>query len=94
MEGGVDRPRARDLGISIGRMTPGPRNAISDVEGVRVGHATIVRGEGPLVVGEGPVRTGVTVVLPHGGDVWTQPVFAGWTARRKAERNGAARSSA
>ncbi|HEY3523997.1 MAG TPA: P1 family peptidase [Candidatus Limnocylindrales bacterium] len=73
----MDRPRARDLGISIGRMTPGPRNAISDVEGVRVGHATIVRGEGPLVVGEGPVRTGVTVVLPHGGDVWTQPVFAG-----------------
>ncbi|HEU4672381.1 MAG TPA: P1 family peptidase, partial [Candidatus Limnocylindrales bacterium] len=73
----MDRPRASDLGITIGRMTPGPRNAISDVAGVRVGHATIVRGDGPLVVGEGPVRTGVTVVLPHDGDVWTQPVFAG-----------------
>ncbi len=73
----MDRRRARDLGIAIGRLPPGPRNAISDVEGVRVGHATIVRGEGPLVVGEGPVRTGVTVVLPHDGDVWSEPVFAG-----------------
>jgi D-aminopeptidase len=76
-EGDVEPPRARDLGIAIGRMAPGPRNAISDVAGVRVGHATIVRGDGPLVVGEGPVRTGVTIVLPHDGDVWTQPLFAG-----------------
>jgi D-aminopeptidase len=52
-------------------------NAITDVAGVRVGHATIVRGEGPLHVGEGPVRTGVTVVVPHAGDVLTQPVYAG-----------------
>jgi D-aminopeptidase len=69
--------RARDLGIVLGRFEPGPDDAITDVEGVRVGHATLVRGEGPLVVGEGPVRTGVTVVLPHGGDVWTEPVYAG-----------------
>jgi D-aminopeptidase len=69
--------RARDLGIVIGRGLPGPRNAITDVRGVRVGHATIVRGDGPLVVGEGPVRTGVTMVVPHDGDVFTEPVYAG-----------------
>jgi D-aminopeptidase len=71
-----DRPRARDLGIVIGEMTPGPFNAITDVPGVRVGHATIIDGDGPLVVGRGPIRTGVTVVLPHDGDIWGEPVFA------------------
>jgi D-aminopeptidase len=69
--------RARDLGITIGRGRPGPHNAITDVEGVAVGHATIIRGEGPLVVGQGPVRTGVTVVVPHAGDIFTEPVYAG-----------------
>jgi D-aminopeptidase len=58
-------------------MEPGPTNAITDVAGVRVGHATIIRGDGPLRVGDGPVRTGVTVIVPHDGDVWTEPVFAG-----------------
>ena len=71
------RPRARDLGIRIGRIDPGPLNAITDVPGVRVGHTTLIRGDGPLRVGEGPVRTGVTVVVPHDGDIWTEPVFAG-----------------
>ena len=70
------QPRARDLGIVIGTMTPGPLNAITDVPGVRVGHATIIEGDGPLQVGIGPIRTGVTVVVPHGGDVWKEPVFA------------------
>ena len=69
--------RARDLGIVIGRGRPGPANAITDVAGVRVGHATIVRGDGPLVVGQGPVRTGVTVVVPHDGNVFTEPLYAG-----------------
>jgi D-aminopeptidase len=69
--------RARDLGIRIGRMEPGPNNAITDVAGVRVGHTTLIRGDGPLRVGEGPVRTGVTVVIPHDGDIWTEPLFAG-----------------
>jgi len=69
--------RARDLGIVIGEGRPGPMNALTDVPGVRVGHTTLVSGEGPLVVGEGPVRTGVTVILPHDGDVWSEPVFAG-----------------
>jgi D-aminopeptidase len=49
-------PRARDLGIEIGRLAPGPANAITDVEGVRVGHTTLIEGDS--------VRTGVTVVLP------------------------------
>ncbi|HEU5203259.1 MAG TPA: P1 family peptidase [Candidatus Limnocylindrales bacterium] len=56
--------RARDLGIAIGRGTPGPNNAITDVAGVRVGHTTLVAGDGPLRVGEGPIRTGVTVIVP------------------------------
>ncbi len=71
------RARARDLGIRIGRLDPGPWNAITDVPDVRVGHTTIISGDGPLVVGKGPVRTGVTVILPHGGNLATDPVFAG-----------------
>jgi D-aminopeptidase len=71
----LPRPRARDLGVPFDG-TPGPRNEITDVPGVAVGHATIVRGDGRLEVGKGPVRTGVTVVLPRGKDVAT-PVFAG-----------------
>ena len=68
------RVRARDLGVVTGEMAPGPLNAITDVEGVLVGHSTIVRGNGPLKQGEGPVRTGVTAVLPH-KDVWRAPVL-------------------
>ena len=58
-------------------MEPGPLNAITDVAGVRVGHTTLISGDGPLRPGEGPIRTGVTVVVPHDGDIWTEPVFAG-----------------
>ena len=64
-----ERPRARDLGISPGAMDPGPLNAITDVDGVRVGHTTIVRGDN--------IRTGVTAIFPRGRDDLT-PVFAGW----------------
>jgi D-aminopeptidase len=73
----VSHVRARDLGIVIGEGQPGPLNAITDVAGVRVGHTTLISGEGPLVRGQGPVRTGVTVVVPHDGDVWAEPLFAG-----------------
>jgi D-aminopeptidase len=69
--------RARDLGIAIGTLATGPRNAITDVDGVRVGHTTLIEGDGPLVVGQGPIRTGVTVILPHEGDPGRDPVFAG-----------------
>jgi D-aminopeptidase len=70
------RPRSRDIGIRIGTMEPGPLNAITDVAGVGVGHRTVIEGDGRLVVGRGPVRTGVTVVFPHDGDVAREPVFA------------------
>ena len=69
--------RARELGVEIGVLPPGPNDAITDVEGVRVGHATIIRGDGPLVVGEGPVRTGVTVVCPREGSARDEPAYAG-----------------
>jgi D-aminopeptidase len=60
------RPRARDLGIEPGVFPPGPLNAITDVAGVRVGHTTIVSGD--------TVRTGVTAVLPHGGNLFQDKV--------------------
>jgi D-aminopeptidase len=67
----------REAGIAVGHLPAGPNDAITDVAGVRVGHSTIIRGEGPLVVGEGPVRTGVTVVCPREGFTREDPVFAG-----------------
>src|SRR5690242_7256948 len=70
------RVRARDLGIQFGALTPGRWNAITDVPGVRVGHATLIEGEGPVVVGQGPVRTGVTAIIPR-NDIYADPVFAG-----------------
>lgn len=70
-------PRARDLGVPFDG-TPGAGNAITDVAGVTVGHATIISGEGALKVGEGPVRTGVTAVMPRGRDSMARPSFAGW----------------
>ena len=60
------RPRARDLGLAPGVFAPGPLNAITDVAGVSVGHATLVVGDN--------VRTGVTVVVPHAGNVFQDKV--------------------
>jgi L-aminopeptidase/D-esterase-like protein len=70
------KPRARDLGVPFDG-TPGPNNAITDVQGVEVGHTTLISGSGKLKVGEGPVRTGVTAVLPRGKDS-LDPVFGAW----------------
>ena len=70
------RPRARDCGIHIGTLPIGPFNAITDVGGVRVGHVTLIAGEGPLVPGVGPVRTGVTAIQPHAGDIFMDKVAA------------------
>jgi D-aminopeptidase len=70
------RPRARDAGLVVGRFPPGTLNAITDVAGVRVGHTTLIAGEGPLRPGQGPVRTGVTVILPHGDNLFRQKVRA------------------
>jgi D-aminopeptidase len=71
------KPRARDLGVPFDG-TPGPLNAITDVEGVTVGHTTLISGEGKLKIGQGPVRTGVTAVLPRGENSMSDPVFAAW----------------
>jgi len=74
-EGGrARRPRARQLGIKIGRYPPGRHNAITDVPGVRVGHATLVSGTGKLRAGKGPVRTGVTAILPNRGNIFLERV--------------------
>ncbi len=70
-----DNPRAREIGVPFEGM-PGPFNAITDVQGVEVGHTTLISGDGPLLVGEGPVRTGVTAILPRGKRY--DPVFGGW----------------
>jgi D-aminopeptidase len=70
------KPRARDLGVPFDG-TPGRYNAITDVNGVEVGHTTLIAGEGKLVVGKGPVRTGVTAILPR-GKTNNDAVFSGW----------------
>ncbi len=72
--GGLEeRPRARDIGLEPGVLEPGPLNAITDVEGVLVGHRTLIEGRS--------VRTGVTAILPHGGNVFQAKVQAAvWPA--------------
>jgi D-aminopeptidase len=69
--------RLRDLGITPGRLPTGTLNMITDVTGVRVGHVTLISGEGRLQEGYGPIRTGVTAVLPHGGNTFREKVAAG-----------------
>ena len=68
--------RYRDLGLDVGLLPTGPGNAITDVEGVKVGLVTLIEGDGPLVIGSGPVRTGVTAIVPH-DDIGELPLFAG-----------------
>lgn len=63
-----ERPRARDIGLTPGILPPGPLNAITDVVGVQVGHSTLIKGEA--------VRTGVTAILPHGGNLFREKVPA------------------
>ena len=62
------RPRAREIGFKPGILPPGPLNAITDVAGVRVGHVTLIEGES--------VRTGVTAILPHAGNLFQEKVPA------------------
>lgn len=64
----VERPRVREIGLVVGGLEPGPRNALTDVEGVLVGHRTLRRGDS--------LRTGVTAVLPHGGNLFRRKVPA------------------
>ncbi|MGA8502998.1 MAG: P1 family peptidase [Candidatus Sulfotelmatobacter sp.] len=60
------RPRVRDLGVQVGVLPPGPLNAITDVAGVKVGQTTLIRGDN--------IRTGVTAILPHGGNLYKERV--------------------
>lgn len=60
----MKRGRARDLGLKLGLLDPGPLNAITDVAGVRVGHSTVMHGDPPGGFGQGPARTGVTAIWP------------------------------
>jgi L-aminopeptidase/D-esterase-like protein len=71
----AQKPRARDLGIPFCGKT-GLLNAITDVQGVEVGHSTIITGNGKNILGEGPVRTGVTAIFPRGKKF--SPVYANW----------------
>ena len=82
-----DAQRARDLGIPfVGQ--PGALNAITDIDGIEVGHVTLFEGSGELVVGSGPIRTGVTVIHPR-GKASTEGVFAGWfTLNASGEMTG------
>jgi D-aminopeptidase len=89
--------RLRDLGFRLGRLPTGRLNSITDVDGVTVGHSTIIEGDGPLEIGRGPVRTGVTAVVPHAGDVWEEPLYAAshtlngtgeWTGLQVIEETG------
>ncbi len=71
---GQTRPRGRELGIPFPGRT-GPLNSITDVDGIAVGHTTLIEGEGRLIPGKGPVRTGVTAILTRPKGNW-DPVFA------------------
>jgi D-aminopeptidase len=72
------RVRARELDLPLGRFKPGKFNALTDVEGVLVGHSTIIDGTpGPLVVGKGPVRTGVTAIIPNDGNIFMDRLAGG-----------------
>jgi D-aminopeptidase len=75
-EEGKKRCRVRDLGLSIGEYRPGPKNGITDVAGVRVGHSTLIEGSGRRKPGNGPVRTGVTVILPN-DDIYNNKLISG-----------------
>ncbi|MGC2207233.1 MAG: P1 family peptidase [Candidatus Dormiibacterota bacterium] len=74
---GPQRPRLRDHSIEIGRLKPGPLNAISDVDGVTVGHMTVWSGMQHPIVTDRLARTGVTVVVPHQGNLFRARLFAG-----------------
>ena len=70
------RPRARDIGLIVGILDPGPLNSITDVGGVRVGHLTVTEGDS--------VRTGVTAIIPHAGNLFRDRVPAALHVAKRA----------
>ncbi len=79
------RCRARSLGIVPGVLPPGPLNAITDVAGVRVGHVTLIEGDA--------IRTGVTAILPHGGNLYQERVRPAWRSATASASSWAAPKS-
>src|SRR5690348_10781621 len=63
------RPRASEIGVKVGVLPRGPLNAITDVNGVQIGQTTVIRGDN--------IRTGVTAILPHSGNLFREKVPAG-----------------
>lgn len=84
----VPRARARTFGISLGHYAPGTHNAITDVDGVRVGQVTVSHGEGRLEVGKGPARTGVTAIVPPGNVFMERLAACGWSLNGAGEMTG------
>ncbi|MBU0506339.1 MAG: P1 family peptidase [bacterium] len=82
------RCRVRDLGVHIGFFPSGKFNAITDVAGVKVGHATLIEGEGRLVIGKGPVRTGVTAIIPGENIYYDRLVGGGFVLNGAGEITG------
>jgi len=90
------RKRIREIGVKIGMMETGPFNAITDIEGIRVGQTTIIKGKGKQAV-----RTGITVIIPHSGNIYEDNLLAayfnlnGWgemTGISSIERTGKLKS--
>ena len=70
----TQRLRYRELGLTLGNLVPGTNNSITDIPEVSVGHITLISGDGALDIGTGPVRTGVTAILPHEGNIFERKV--------------------
>jgi len=74
----VTRPRLRELGITPGSLPTGTYNAITDVPGILVGQVTLIDDGPGKLAGTGPARTGVTMIVPRNGNIWTDHAFAGY----------------
>lgn len=70
------RTRIRDFAFNLGQLETGKSNAITDVPGIKIGHSTIIKGNGKLIPGKGPIRTGVTIIKPHEGNIYREKVRA------------------
>jgi len=70
------RPRSIELGLAMGILPKGKLNSITDVPGVKVGHTTLIEGDGDLNIGKGPIRTGVTAILPHDKNIYENNITA------------------
>ncbi|MCE5207974.1 MAG: P1 family peptidase [Chloroflexi bacterium] len=72
----MGQKRLRDVQLAVGELSTGANNSFTDVPGVQVGHVTLISGQGQLNPGKGPVRTGVTAILPHEGNLYQNKVRA------------------